>query len=477
MAVPPKYREMGDFHDYYSGVRKAPVLTIFVGGNHEASNHSLELFYGGWVAPNIYYMGAAGVLRCGPLRIAGISGIYKRYDYKTPHREQPPFNNQDIKSVYHIREYDVTRLLHIRTQVDIGISHDWPSGVEWMGDSESLFKMKPFFEEEARSNTLGSPVTRDLVNHLRPSYWFSAHLHCKFAAIINHSKPVTPLVGDKSHTELARAADGLGEQPKLATAESSNKNPEEIEIESDTNSVVSVQGSPPAAQAIQGENSPRGDVQEGCHQLPPVLAAKTTLSSSHFTPKPINNDLTRFLALDKCLPGRQFLQLLEIEPFHQSGEATKIPYNLEYDKQWLALNRVCSNDLGLGPTKAVGEFETDAANMILIREAEAWVEEHLVKKGKMVVPQNFEITAPTHDLKEEGQGLRYVREYVNPQTAAFCEMLQIPNPYPFDSSGRGSSDNEHVNGNSDYRMPRSHRGRGGDQWKQNRRGGRGRGLC
>lgn len=35
----------------------APVLTIFIGGNHEASNYLQELPYGGWVAPNIYYMG------------------------------------------------------------------------------------------------------------------------------------------------------------------------------------------------------------------------------------------------------------------------------------------------------------------------------------------------------------------------------------------------------------------------------------
>jgi hypothetical protein len=31
-----------------------------VGGNHEASNYLRELFYGGWAAPNIYFMGFAG---------------------------------------------------------------------------------------------------------------------------------------------------------------------------------------------------------------------------------------------------------------------------------------------------------------------------------------------------------------------------------------------------------------------------------
>ena len=42
-----KFKEIGSFWKYYSGQEKAPLLTIFIGGNHEASNFLQELPYGG----------------------------------------------------------------------------------------------------------------------------------------------------------------------------------------------------------------------------------------------------------------------------------------------------------------------------------------------------------------------------------------------------------------------------------------------
>lgn len=43
MSVPDKYKDMKDFYKYYSGEKQAPLPTLFIGGNHEASNHSVEL--------------------------------------------------------------------------------------------------------------------------------------------------------------------------------------------------------------------------------------------------------------------------------------------------------------------------------------------------------------------------------------------------------------------------------------------------
>ena len=205
MAVPMKYRDIGDFHEYYSGARTAPYLTIFVGGNHEASNHLWELYYGGWVAPNIYYLGAANVLRVGPLRIAGVSGIWKGYDYRKTHFERLPYNSSDVRSAFHVRELDVRKMLQIRSQVDIGLSHDWPDGVEWLGDHKWLFMKKDLFEADARAGTLGNKAARYVLDRLRPPYWFSAHLHVKYAAVVEHKKIAE---GDTRPSNLDGAADG-----------------------------------------------------------------------------------------------------------------------------------------------------------------------------------------------------------------------------------------------------------------------------
>lgn len=186
MSVPQKYKEIGDFHEYYSGKKVAPYLTVFIGGNHEASNYMFELYYGGWVAPNIYYLGAANVIRCGPLRIAGLSGIWKGYDYRKPHFERLPYNNDDVQSIYHVRELDVRKLLQIRTQVDLGLSHDWPNRVELCGDYETLFAKKQGFREDSNNGRLGSIAARFVLDRLRPAFWFSAHLHVKFNAVVQH---------------------------------------------------------------------------------------------------------------------------------------------------------------------------------------------------------------------------------------------------------------------------------------------------
>jgi lariat debranching enzyme len=100
-----------------------------VGGNHEASNYLWELYYGGWAAKNIFYLGSSGVVNFGGLRIAGFSGVYKKYDYWKGHYEVPPFDESTKRSFYHVRDYELMKLRMINQPLDVIMSHDWPEGV------------------------------------------------------------------------------------------------------------------------------------------------------------------------------------------------------------------------------------------------------------------------------------------------------------------------------------------------------------
>jgi lariat debranching enzyme len=98
---------------YYSGEKVAPVLTIFIGGNHEASNYLQELAYGGWVAPRIYYMGYASIVNIAGVRVGGLSGIYKGHDYFKGHFEKSPYTEDTKRSVYHVRNLETFRLKQV----------------------------------------------------------------------------------------------------------------------------------------------------------------------------------------------------------------------------------------------------------------------------------------------------------------------------------------------------------------------------
>lgn len=490
VSMPSKYYAMHDFHEYYSGARLAPYLTMFIGGNHEASNYMWELYYGGWAAPRIYYMGAANVMRLGPLRIAGLSGIWKGYNYKKPHYERLPYNSDDVRSIYHVRELDVRKLLQIRTQVDIGLSHDWPRGMEWKGNYRQLFKWKPDFEQEAKDGTLGSVAAKAVLDRLRPPHWFSAHMHAKFPAVWEHTDThnrAQESMDAKSESTAVKKSemdlDVAGDAPAPAP-----KNDAEIDLDMDED------GTPPAPameDQERGTTKPssaedESDVPQDVRDLLPESFSrpKTEQVSTLPFPKDITNTMTKFLALDKCLPKRNFLQLLEIVP--HTPAAIERPLQLQYDKEWLAITRVFADDLQVGDVHAqVPADKGDAFYRPLIEKEMEWVEEKIVKAGKMTVPEDFAQTAPVYDAALGIHVQQPPREYSNPHTQRFCDLLQIPNVFDASDEERrqlmqnGPRPEQQRSNRGGGRGGGGHGGGGRGQGHRGRgrggRGGRGRG--
>lgn len=190
VAAPAHHKEdLKDFPKYFSGRSEAPVTTVFIGGKNEASNLLREHYYGGWVAPGIYYMGAAGVLRVGCLRIAGISGSFASGDYFRGRHECPPYTEEFKRSAFHAREWDAARLEKLQEPVDVVISYDWPRGIWKHGPYQKIFEQQDLGENlkrEMEGNTLGSPAAMELMKKLRPPFWFSASLQVRFPALVPH---------------------------------------------------------------------------------------------------------------------------------------------------------------------------------------------------------------------------------------------------------------------------------------------------
>ena len=166
MMCPVKYRQIGDFQDYYLKRKVAKISTIVIGGNHESSLYFSAAANGGYIAPNIYYLGRTGVVNFGSLVIAGISGIYHEQSYFKP-LSQFPRTEKDFKNYYRVRKTDVDRIAQISSP-DIFMSHDWPQGVYNFGNTEQLLKIKPFLRTQIMNGSLGSPANKQLLDHLCP---------------------------------------------------------------------------------------------------------------------------------------------------------------------------------------------------------------------------------------------------------------------------------------------------------------------
>ncbi|KAI5970027.1 DBR1 [Candida margitis] len=367
LNVPEKYRRLGDFQSYYTGKKKAPVLTIFVGGNHESSSYLQELKYGGWVAPNIYYLGEFGGVHYKGLSICGWSGIYNPHTYMNRpfNVEKLPFDSSSIRSVYHQKLPNFLKM-YLMKDINVVLSHDWPVGIEQYGDKEKLLKQKPYFAQDVKKGQLGSPLNKVLLHHLKPQYWFSGHLHVKFEANVNHNKP----------------------EPKPV------KNVNEISLDMDSSD-----------EASDDDSQEHKKVKPNAH---------------------VEHD-THFLALDKYGPRRSYFKVIDVPISENRSHPSVDSEELYYDKQAIAINRVVERYA----TDHKAEFELIDPREVLRNQKKFEKFIPLVAKelekldqlddGSFKIPRNFEVVAPAD---HEGD-LKY---FPNNQTEVYCRKFGIPPP-------------------------------------------------
>jgi lariat debranching enzyme len=67
------------------------------------------------------------------------------------------------------------------------LSHDWPKNIALYGNTNKLLEEKQFLRDNIENGTLGSPASTRILSLAKPNYWFSAHMHVKYAALYPHS--------------------------------------------------------------------------------------------------------------------------------------------------------------------------------------------------------------------------------------------------------------------------------------------------
>jgi lariat debranching enzyme len=310
-------------------------------------------YHGGWLAPNIYYLGGSGCIRINGLRIAGASGIFKEHHYKLGHYERLPYSDSSLRSVYHVRSYDVFKLSLLSPNPAVFISHDWPSGIVDHGDKEGLLRAKPFFRDDIAKGQLGNPHMMGLLKQLQPAWWFSAHLHVRFQAEVDHvGKGVSEWAagnvvgvynGDRERGRGHGRGRGRGRGGRVQggrrghysgpprpinedeirmdddddipvpTPSIPTHNPEEITMEEDfvpSEQLEASTTSAPPGISPEGVSADGGQAgEENPTAKEPVLSASDQSFDPPTSPNRISFDTTKFLALDKCLPNRAFLDV------------------------------------------------------------------------------------------------------------------------------------------------------------------------
>ncbi|KAI0628937.1 lariat debranching enzyme, C-terminal domain-containing protein [Trametes polyzona] len=258
-----------------------------------------------------------------------------------------------------------------------------------------------------------------LLHTLHPQWWFSTHLHCRFEATVVHGPP---------------GGEEAPEAPKAATS-AERTNPDEISIDDEDEGPA-----PPAASGASAASAALPAIASpGAIQIKPEVPRnpdEITLDDEEDEveappPPPPARATTRFLALDKCLPRRKFLEVIDVDAPMPSPSGAPV---LAFDPEWLAITRAFHSYMSLSRTQATYPDEESAR--AAVQESLDWVSSHLLAKApngvlKVEDVQQFAMTAPGPAPDEPRAPPPYCP---NPQTAALCAMLQIENKVAFSTA-------------------------------------------
>lgn len=153
-------RWVGEFPQVLDGRLPIPVPMWFIGGEHEPWQ-ALDVRGPGPLAPNVSFLGRAGVRSVAGLTVGFLSGVYGEYS----HRDLGDRLGRDERCCYVDAEViALKRGVQKKGRIDILLTHDWPSGV--LGE-------------------LGDPQLRELAQHVVPRVHVCGHHHLRVSGLVD----------------------------------------------------------------------------------------------------------------------------------------------------------------------------------------------------------------------------------------------------------------------------------------------------
>ncbi len=169
-----------EFAAYTTGVRRMPRPFVFVGGNNEAFDDLDAIPDGGELAPNVRYLGRAGltVLPEGP-RIAYLSGIYAPTRFDRPRVRAS--SHETSKQAGYFRQEDIATVMSIPS-ADMVLVHEWPRGIA--GRESAVARSGARGIRQGHWPTMGNPHAAAILASIRPPWALCGHFHVPHAATL-----------------------------------------------------------------------------------------------------------------------------------------------------------------------------------------------------------------------------------------------------------------------------------------------------
>lgn len=132
--------------------------------------------------------------------------------------------------------------------------------------------------------------------------------------------------------------------------------------------------------------------------------------------------VTKFLALDKCLPKRKFLQVLPEIPFRGQIE-------LSYDLEWLTILYLTNHLLSVKGYNHYmpGQYSSDRLKYTPTQEEKQTIYERF--NSDLRIPLNFTQTVKPYDPCDVNTQVEHPQLLINKQTTQFCQKLGIDDPF------------------------------------------------